>query len=96
LRDPELQDISRYQSLCEQFPHFEKELGRTDVTRWVLWGEYKAKHPDVYSYSQFCDHFKAWKKNSSGPYTLNRNPQINSLLIIQVENFPSLISRQEN
>jgi transposase len=74
LKDPELQDVSRYQSLCEQFPHFEKELGRTGVTRWVLWGEYKAKHPDGYSYSQFCDHFKAWKKNSSGTLHIEQEP----------------------
>jgi hypothetical protein len=34
------------------------ELLRVGVTRDVLWGGYKAKHPD--GYSQFCYHFRTW------------------------------------
>lgn len=74
LQDPEPQDASRYQNLCDLFPYFEKELNRTGVTRWVLWGEYRMKHPDGYSYSQFCDHFKAWKKSSSGTLHIEQEP----------------------
>lgn len=74
LQDPEPSDVARYQNLCDQFPHFEKELKRTGVTRWVLWGEYKMKYPDGYSYSQFCDHFKAWKKSSYGTLHIEQEP----------------------
>ena len=45
LRNAEMQTMMSY---------FVKELQRVGVTRWVLWGEYKTKHPDGYSYSQFC------------------------------------------
>lgn len=53
LQDPEPQNASRYQNLCDLFPYFEKELNRTGVNRWILWGEYRMKHPDGYSYSHF-------------------------------------------
>jgi transposase len=74
LQDPEPSDVARYQNLCDQFSYFEKELKRTGVTRWILWGEYKMKYPDGYSYSQFCDHFKAWKKSSSGTLHIEQQP----------------------
>jgi len=74
LQDPDVQDEARYQSLSDLFPHFEKELLRTGVTRWVLWGEYKLQNPDGYSYSQFCDHFKAWKTSRSGTLHLEQEP----------------------
>jgi len=74
LHDPKPQDEARYQSLCELFPIIEKELTRTGVTRWVMWGEYKMQYPDGFSYSQFCDHYKAWKKSSSGTLHLEQHP----------------------
>jgi predicted transcriptional regulator len=39
----------KYLQLESLFPHFEKELRRTGVTRQLLWHEYKSKHPDGYS-----------------------------------------------
>lgn len=74
LQDPGVSDPGRYQLLSPLFPYFEKELARTGVTRWVLWGEYKMQYPDGFSYSQFCDHFKAWKKSSSGTLHLEQYP----------------------
>ncbi len=74
IQDPDLQDEARYQTLSQLFPYFEKELTRTGVTRWVLWGEYKDKHPDGYSYSQFCDHFKSWKRSNSGTLHIEQEP----------------------
>ena len=35
-----------------------KELARVGVTRYLLWEEYRAEHPDGYGYSQFCEHLK--------------------------------------
>jgi len=39
-----------------------KELKRKGVTLSLLWVEYKQNQPDGYSYSQFCHHYRAWKK----------------------------------
>jgi transposase len=30
----------------------------------ILWNEYQKKHPDCYSYSQFCYHFQVWRNAS--------------------------------
>jgi transposase len=38
-----------------------KELRRVHVTLQLLWEEYRAEHPDGYSYTQFCEHYKRWK-----------------------------------
>ena len=37
------------------------ERQRKGVTLQLLWLEYKEAHPDGLQYSQFCDHFRAWK-----------------------------------
>ena len=37
-----------------------RELARPDVTLYLLWEEYKARHPDGFSYSWFCDLYKDW------------------------------------
>lgn len=48
-------DEQRYEELEAMFPSMVKELGHEPgVTRWQLWGEYKAKHQSGYAYSQFC------------------------------------------
>jgi transposase len=56
-------DPERYEHLAELFPTYEKELKRTGVNRWVLWWEYKQKHSDAYSYSQFCYHLQQYFKH---------------------------------
>jgi len=55
---------SKYEELSEQFPCFVAELKRTGVTLMLLWEEYQKKHPDGYSYSQFCYHFQVWRNAS--------------------------------
>lgn len=55
---------NRYEDLEKMFPYFEKELRRTGVTRWLLWDEYRRKHPGGYQYSQFCEHLYRWLKTS--------------------------------
>ena len=37
-----------------------RELRRPDVTLTLLWEEYKAREPDGFSYSWFCDLYKDW------------------------------------
>jgi len=46
----------RYETLKELLPHFEKELERKHVTRYLLWKEYLSKYPSGYRYTQFCYH----------------------------------------
>jgi len=55
---------SRYEEISELFPYFVTELKRTGVTLMLLWKEYQKKHPDGYSYSQFCYHFQVWRNAS--------------------------------
>lgn len=74
LQDPDSLEEARYAQLCGFFPYFDKELLRTGVTRWVLWGEYKQQHPSGYSYSQFCDHYRDWKASRSGTLHLEQEP----------------------
>ena len=46
--------------LFEFFPYVQSELGRIGVTRQILWGEYRTRNPDGYSYTQFCDYLSKW------------------------------------
>ena len=39
-----------------------KERRRKGVTLSLLWVEYRQEEPDGYSYSQFCHHYRAWRK----------------------------------
>jgi transposase len=61
--DPVHTSKDRYQALEELFPWMERELRRTGVTRWTLWGEYKTRFPDGYSYSHFCEYYKQWSES---------------------------------
>lgn len=42
------------------FAEVHAELSRPGVTRWLLWQEYKARHPDGWQYSVFCDRYRRW------------------------------------
>ena len=46
----------RYDKIKCDLDHYLKELKKTGVTRQLLWGEYRAEHPDGYGYTQFCHH----------------------------------------
>jgi len=39
-----------------------REVKRKGMTLSLLWMEYKAKHPEGYQYSRFCDLYQAWAK----------------------------------
>lgn len=49
-----------YQYLESLFPYFKKELKKTGVSRYVLWGEYRSNRPGGYGYSQMCYHYQQW------------------------------------
>jgi len=74
LADPDPGDEQRLALLLSFFPYMEKELQRTGVTRWILWGEYKQKHPDGFSYSRFCDHFKQYRTSQRGSLRFEYKP----------------------
>ncbi len=44
------------------FEYLHQELKRPGVTLQLLWEEYRREHPNGYSYSQFCNHYRSWKK----------------------------------
>ena len=37
-----------------------RELKRKGVTLFLLWQEYRERHPDGYQYSWFCERYRAW------------------------------------
>jgi transposase len=43
------------------WPKVHLELRRKGVTLMLLWHEYKQTFPDGYAYSQFSEHYRAWK-----------------------------------
>lgn len=45
----------------------QKEKRKKGVTLQLLWQEYKAEYPDGYQYSQYCEHFRRWKKSQTQP-----------------------------
>jgi transposase len=74
LDDPDPEEQERLAFLEELFPYFERELTRTGVTRWVLWGEYKQQYPAGFSYSRFCAHFSQWKRSRSATLFFEHAP----------------------
>lgn len=53
----------RLQQLIQHFPVASSELGKTGVTRWLLWQEYLQQCPDGYGYSQYCYHLHQYLRN---------------------------------
>ena len=69
------QDVTlRFADLQSMMTYFAKELERVGVNRWVLWGEYRNKHPDGYSYSQFCYYLQQYTKAKSSTMHFEHEP----------------------
>lgn len=51
-----------YEELSKDFEHMSKELKRTGVTLYLLWEEYLQGHPEGFSYSRFCHHYRMWER----------------------------------
>jgi transposase len=43
------------------FATIHRELRGKGVTLFLLWQEYRERHPDGYAYSRFCDHYARWQ-----------------------------------
>ena len=39
------------------------ELRRKGITLMLLWHEYRETHTDGYAYSQFCEHYRSWRRH---------------------------------
>jgi len=53
------------------FSDIHEELKRKGVTLLLLWQEYKAKHPDGYQYTRFCNLYRKWKGHLDLPMRFN-------------------------
>ena len=56
------------------FPYCKEELNRKGVTRQILWGEYRARHPEGYSYTRFCEHLALWLGNHNASLHIEQYP----------------------
>ncbi len=45
----------------------QKQKRQKGVTLLLLWQEYKEKYPEGYQYSQFCEHYRRWKRAQAEP-----------------------------
>jgi len=53
------------------FSDIHEELKRKGVTLLLLWQEYKARHPDGYQYTRFCNRYRKWKGQLDLPMRFN-------------------------
>lgn len=74
LSDTDLEDLfktpednpgERLKTLYSLFPAMDKELKRKNVSKVLLWEEYRQKYPDGASKSAFSFHFSQWKARTS-------------------------------
>lgn len=65
---------SRFDQFKDWLPYLTKELSKTGVTRSLLWEEYCQKHPDGYSYTQFCFHLSQYVSASNPSMVLHHKP----------------------
>lgn len=61
-------------SATPDFGAMRSELGRKGVTRRLLWQEYRERHPDGLSYSQFCDQYRGWNQTQDLVLRLEHAP----------------------
>ena len=47
------------------FAHIDRELSRPGVTRYLLWQEYQAQHPNGLQYTAFCGHYRRFKATAN-------------------------------
>ncbi len=55
----------RLKQLREFFPYMSKELKKPGVTRHTMFEEYIERYPDGYRMTQFYEHYRRWKRESS-------------------------------
>lgn len=68
------QSDNRINVFEQQTSYWLKELQRVGVTRYLLWQEYRSKHPDGYAYSQFCERLRRAAISKDLTLPLEHNP----------------------
>ena len=63
----------RFQDLAGRLEYITKELGKTGVTMYLLWEEYRKDFPNGYSYTQFCFHVGQHLKAHHLSYVMKEN-----------------------
>ena len=63
----------RFQDLAGRLEYITKELGKTGVTMYLLWEEYRKDFPNGYSYTQFCFHVGQHLKTHHLSYVMKEN-----------------------
>jgi transposase len=58
------------QRRCPDWASIHLELRKKEVTRRLLWEEYKEEETDYYRYSQFCELYRQWVKKIFPPMRL--------------------------
>ncbi|WP_430818008.1 IS21 family transposase, partial [Carboxylicivirga marina] len=61
-RDTEDVLSPKLKKVYDFFPHMERELKKTGVTKHRMWKEYHQKHPEGLKLSQFKAHYLRWSK----------------------------------
>lgn len=52
----------RKEKLLAFFPVMDKAIGKTGMTREILWKQYIDQHPEGYKYTQFCISYREWRR----------------------------------
>ena len=47
------------------FSYIDREMKKKGITLFLLWEEYKVRHPEGCMYSQFCAKYREYRKQSS-------------------------------
>ena len=68
------QEQQREQIFLTKIDYWIKELGRTGVTKQLLWEEYKSEFPAGYGYSQYCEKLKRELGRRDLTIRLNHKP----------------------
>jgi len=68
------QTDGRFGALEGMFPYIKQELGKTGVTRQLLWEEYTLLHPGGYGYAQFCEHLSRYQRKDKATMHLEHRP----------------------
>lgn len=64
----------RFSTLEKLFFSIREELGKTGVTRRLLWEEYKVAHPGGYGYTQYCEHLSRYLQRDKATMHFDHQP----------------------
>jgi transposase len=64
----------RFEDLVNHFEYAKKELHKTGVNKQILWLEYLDLYPDGYKYSQYCNLFMKYLKNTDPAFHWEYEP----------------------